>query len=340
MQFIAAFYDERCAVQMADFRSIHCSIWDDEWFNGLILPNSKTKQCPDGIPDHEFRLFWVYLITNIRTKGSGLYILPANIVSAESLVNPKRLPYFWQRLQDDKKAFREGNLVWVKKMRHYQSNGSPKFWKGVEKDVSQIPDGNLKSLYIAYQLDGNSLSIANQSISDDNDNDNNNNNDNEGAAAKPIAPKKLSSPVYEISDTDWKPVWEVLQSCHGWSEPEAKARAKVAFAKANFQHLDLVKVAQNMRYWLEKPVNGAKHGSISRFMNFISNAETFRLKDLDSNPTVNSPPPEKTKEAKERERTRLIIKNRIAQGTWDIETPDWQEMMLKEAGWKDVSEAT
>ena len=91
---------------MADFRLLHCSIWDDEWFNSLILPGSVSKSNPKGVPDHEFRLFWIYLITNIRTKGSGIYVLSDHVSAAESLVNPARLSYFWKRLADDQKAFR------------------------------------------------------------------------------------------------------------------------------------------------------------------------------------------------------------------------------------------
>lgn len=120
---------------MADFRTIHCCLWDDEWIASL--------------KDDEFR-FFIYLISNRRTSASGLYHVPDRIASAESGVPLARIQKTWPVFAQAGKVFREGTLVWVKSMRKYQSTGSDSFEKGIEKDIEKIEDCELKRRYLRY----------------------------------------------------------------------------------------------------------------------------------------------------------------------------------------------
>ena len=54
---------------MADYRTIHSKIWDDDWFADL---------------DSDGKTLWFYLITNRRASVAGIYVLPFRVIVAES----------------------------------------------------------------------------------------------------------------------------------------------------------------------------------------------------------------------------------------------------------------
>ena len=145
-----------------------------------------------------------------------------------------------------------------------------------------------------------------------------------------------ATPVFEIPEPEWKTIWEALSACRGWSETEGKTRPKVAFAKANYPHLDLVRIAKDMRYWLEKPVNALKKGNVTRYMNFVSHAETFRLQKVDENTAVASP--EKPANTAERDRVRLCIRNDLKYDRWKQRTESDRRDMLRRAEISGVEE--
>lgn len=120
---------------MADFRQIHTSIWDDEWY--CQLP-SDTK------------IVFVWLFSNRRAAVSGLYQFTEFICSRETGLPIESVKSSIKKLTDDGKIYVEGDWVWVKNLRKYNYYKNDNADKRIQKDLSQLPNNGLKKAYIEY----------------------------------------------------------------------------------------------------------------------------------------------------------------------------------------------
>lgn len=121
---------------MAEYRSIHTKMWrEDAWFQELA---------PDA------RLFWVYLLTNPSASVAGIYRLTERTMVFECGLSTERVRELKEDFATANKAFFQNDIVWVRKMREYQSaeNPSQKVVVRMNKDVAAIPDCELKIRYL------------------------------------------------------------------------------------------------------------------------------------------------------------------------------------------------
>lgn len=140
---------------MAEFRSIHCKTWRDDWFPEL---------------DIDAKLLWLYLITNQAASVSGIYQLPKKFIAFETGIDIARVTQLIDMFRSDGKIEydEDTSVVWVRKMREYQSNGSPKVQKRIETDFNTIPDCRVKGIYAQkYGID--TVSIPNPELGADTD---------------------------------------------------------------------------------------------------------------------------------------------------------------------------
>jgi hypothetical protein len=120
---------------------------EDDWFQSLE---------PDA------RLFWVYLLTNPSASVAGIYRLTERTMVFECGIDAARVRELKQQFTKADKAYFEGDVIWVRKMREYQSaeNPSQKVVIRMNKDVAAIPDCDLKIRYMkAYGYGINRVSI-------------------------------------------------------------------------------------------------------------------------------------------------------------------------------------
>jgi len=119
---------------MANYRQIHVSIWKDEWFIDL---NSDEK------------LLFIYLFSNELASLSGIYKLPIKVMHWETGLDEDFIKNSLIKFeQGNKVIYREG-IVWIVNMRKYHK-GSSLVEKRIQKDLDEIPDCELKHIYIAY----------------------------------------------------------------------------------------------------------------------------------------------------------------------------------------------
>lgn len=120
---------------MADFRQIHTSIWDDDWF--CKLPSDD-------------KVVFIWFFSNRRAAVSGLYKFTTYICCRETGLSEKKVTKAIQRLVDDEKIYVEGEWVWVKNLRKYNYYKNSNADKRIESDLAQLPDNGLKKDYIDY----------------------------------------------------------------------------------------------------------------------------------------------------------------------------------------------
>jgi hypothetical protein len=120
---------------MADYRQIHTSIWDDDWFCQLSITE---------------KVVFVWLFSNRRAAVSGIYKFTEFICSRETGIPLEDVNNAITRLVDDKKVYIEEGWIWVKNLRKYNDSKSPNSYKSIAKDLAQLPDNGLKSAYLAY----------------------------------------------------------------------------------------------------------------------------------------------------------------------------------------------
>jgi hypothetical protein len=120
---------------MADYRQIHVTTWDDDWFCQL---NSDEK------------VVFIWLFSNRRANVSGLYEFTEFICSRETGIELNSVHEAIKKLQNDKKIFIENGWVWVKNLRKYNDSKSPNTIKSINNDLEKLPDMQLKRDYIAY----------------------------------------------------------------------------------------------------------------------------------------------------------------------------------------------
>ena len=119
---------------MAEYRTIQTKIWDDEWFSELK---------PDA------KVFFIYLITNHRASVAGIYKLPIKSACFECGLSRQRIEQLYEEFAEAGKVYHENGVVWVVKLRNYQSTQSSKVQIRIDKDLSEIPDCKLKSKYLS-----------------------------------------------------------------------------------------------------------------------------------------------------------------------------------------------
>lgn len=120
---------------MADFRQIHTSIWDDDWFCQLSSDD---------------KVVFVWLFSNRRASVSGLYQFSEFICARETGLTMDVVKQSIKRLSDDKKIYVEGEWVWVKNLRKYNYYKNGNADKRIQTDLDQLPDNGLKKAYIEY----------------------------------------------------------------------------------------------------------------------------------------------------------------------------------------------
>ena len=120
---------------MADYRQIHTSIWDDDWFCQL---------------SSDEKVVFIWLFSNRRASVSGLYQFTEFICSRETGLPKEIVRKAIQQLINDGKIYVEDDWVWVKNLRkyNYYKNGNADV--RIRKDLEQIPDNGLKQAYIEY----------------------------------------------------------------------------------------------------------------------------------------------------------------------------------------------
>lgn len=117
---------------MAEFRSIHCKTWRDDWFSELPT---------------DAKLLWLYLITNQSTSVSGIYQLPRKFIAFETGLEISRVSQILDIFKSDGKIDFDDSVIWIKKMREYQSSGSDKVLTRIMSDFNSLPDCRVKGIY-------------------------------------------------------------------------------------------------------------------------------------------------------------------------------------------------
>ena len=120
---------------MADFRQIHTSIWDDNWFCQLSSDD---------------KVVFIWLFSNRRASVSGLYQFSEFICARETGMTMDAVKQSIKRLSDDKKIYVEGEWVWIKNLRKYNYYKNNNADKRIQKDLDKLPDNGLKKAYIEY----------------------------------------------------------------------------------------------------------------------------------------------------------------------------------------------
>lgn len=132
---------------MAEYRTLHTKIWQDEWFCELE---------PDA------KLLFVYFVTNRAASVAGIYKLPLKFVGFETGMTLPRVNTLLKHFQQAGKVYHENGVIWVKNLRAYQTyqgKASEQVEKRIQKDIDEIPDGNLKRQYLAFYSNGHTPTI-------------------------------------------------------------------------------------------------------------------------------------------------------------------------------------
>lgn len=118
-----------------DYRMVYTKMWrEDSWYSDLP---------PDG------KLFWLYLLTNSSANASGVYQLRAGIAAFEVGLPVERVEQLLADFARAGKLRREGDTLWVVKMREYQTRGSrsPKLLTSIHANLRAVSDCRLKYEY-------------------------------------------------------------------------------------------------------------------------------------------------------------------------------------------------
>jgi 5-methylcytosine-specific restriction endonuclease McrA len=118
---------------MGIFRQIHTKIWKDGWF--LDLP-------PAG------KLLFVYLFSNERASVAGIYELPIKVICWETDLDESTVVQFLKEFAEQKKAWYQDSVVWVKNLRRYNATSSIKVLERIRRDLMELPECDLKAAYI------------------------------------------------------------------------------------------------------------------------------------------------------------------------------------------------
>ena len=130
------------------YRQIHVKIWKDSWFIRL---------------NPEERLHFIYLFSNEAASVSGIYELPMRVQAFETGLSLDIIESNLIEFEAQGKVSWDGehSVVWVKMLRRYNANPSPKIEARIIKDLKAIPNCSLKKEYCShYGIDYDTLSMG------------------------------------------------------------------------------------------------------------------------------------------------------------------------------------
>ncbi len=119
---------------MSYFRQIHTLIWKDEDF----LEFSQAE-----------KLLFIYFFSNESTTLSGLYKIPLRVVSFETGISMSVINKAMEKFERLKKIYYRDGYVFVTKFQKYNKGGD-KVEISIRHEIENIPDCEIKRIYIAY----------------------------------------------------------------------------------------------------------------------------------------------------------------------------------------------
>lgn len=132
---------------MAEYRTLHTKLWQDEWICEL---------------EADAKLLFIYLVTNRAASVAGIYKLPFKFIAFETGLSLARVNKLLDEFQKAGKVYHEDGVIWVKRLRSYQTydgKASEQVEKRIVKDLADIPDGTLKRQYLAFYTNGTTPDI-------------------------------------------------------------------------------------------------------------------------------------------------------------------------------------
>lgn len=108
---------------MANFRQIHTLIWRDPWFSLL---------------ENDAKLVWIYLFSNESSKLCGLYEITVRQIVFDCALSQDKAKDILASFEADGKIMYQDNVMWVRNMERYHSQGSPRVETRKRADVAAI----------------------------------------------------------------------------------------------------------------------------------------------------------------------------------------------------------
>lgn len=120
---------------MADFRQIKTRTWSDSWFASLPA---------------DYKLLFLYLITNNHASVCGLYELSIRVASFETGLDRETVRRGIEVfIEAEKVAYDfDAGVVWVINMWKHQGTRSPKLRDRIKADIEAVPNCALKSRFL------------------------------------------------------------------------------------------------------------------------------------------------------------------------------------------------
>ena len=140
---------------MSIYRHVHINYWQD----AFIL---------DLTPEEKY--FYVYLLTNSKTKQCGIYELPIRIIETETGYNRETVDKLLNRFEEyDKIVYDKATKeIYLKNWSKHNKITSFKVKKCVEKELSKVKSKELINLFLeqalkcGYEIDYNLGNIENK----------------------------------------------------------------------------------------------------------------------------------------------------------------------------------
>ena len=123
---------------MAIFRKIHTTFWSDSFISEL---------------DADKKLFYIYLLTNERTRQCGIYEITKRQISFDTGYSIDTVSILLQYFIDTEKILYNNstNEIAIKNWRKYNPDNSPKVKSCVNKELSDVKDTVL--IQYIYSID-------------------------------------------------------------------------------------------------------------------------------------------------------------------------------------------
>ena len=124
---------------MSIYRHVHINYWQD----AFIL---------DLTPEEKY--FYVYLLTNSKTKQCGIYELPMRIIETETGYNRETIDKLINRFEEYKKIVYDKSTkeIYLKNWTKHNRITSFKVKKCVEKELSKVKSKDLIKLFLEEAL--------------------------------------------------------------------------------------------------------------------------------------------------------------------------------------------
>lgn len=127
---------------MAIYRQIHTTMWQDNWFSEL---------------DPADKLFWVYLLTNIKTNQSGVYEYSERQASFDTGLSRKEIAGALQRFREAGRVLysQDTHEIMIANWMKYNSARSPKVAAVIDRELGDIKsrEFELKVIMAAQQYE-------------------------------------------------------------------------------------------------------------------------------------------------------------------------------------------